>query len=180
MATNINLLPKREKKNRAPFITFSALFIVTLLLIGLFIFWYWNLQHEAELLDNRLQQEQRTNAVLESEMEGDSEYQDSVRLEEITAGLQQSIQPVTPLMDELFLTLPNSGTINSVQYDLNQMTFTATTNTSEQAVVFYQELAESDLFADVMIHTITFDEENDEYTTNYTILLTSESGEVGS
>ncbi|GAA0450539.1 hypothetical protein [Alkalibacillus silvisoli] len=171
MLVDINLLPQKETKSRKTVYTYSILVLFTLIVTVIFSFWVYDLNQEKQMLESELYQKEMTNADLQSEIEGDSEYHQSQRLQSLTDDIDYFIYDLSGVISELGSLVPTSGELQSFNYSGDTIDLTVQTATNEQAVLYYQDLSDLESFNEIDIHTINYIEDDDYYVTNYTVNL---------
>ncbi|GEN46810.1 PilN domain-containing protein [Alkalibacillus haloalkaliphilus] len=174
MLVDINLLPKKEYKSRKPFIIFGLLFLLTITLTVGFGLWNYYLNDQIERLNNDLHQQQIANAELQSEIDGDEEYQAAQQLSDLTNELENHLSSTSEIVNELDATIPSNASLTSFNFRNDSIELIVETATNEHAVTFYQDLQTIEQFNEVSIHTINYIESDDYYTTRYTVSLQQE------
>ncbi|TFB13894.1 hypothetical protein E3U55_15125 [Filobacillus milosensis] len=177
MLVDINLLPKKEKKSVTPFLVYTFMSLLTLLLIGFGGLMYWSSAEEIKQLESQINQQNKTNLVMQSELEGSTEEKQAKKIQEITQQIRMTIHSISNVMYEVTRLIPAGGTLNAFEMSEIQIDLNITTSSNEDAVKFYQDLQDVKIFDDVTIHTISFVESENNFVTNYTILLQSEAKE---
>ncbi|WP_188207304.1 PilN domain-containing protein [Alkalibacillus aidingensis] len=176
MLVDINLLPKKEK-NRTPFWIYFTLSLFTFVVVTGAGYLVWDLNQQQQTLSDRLQQTERTNAILQAELEGDEEYQRAEALAQLIEELDGGFSNTTAMMSRIIDAIPSGGMLISFRLDELTIDLTIQTNTNEQAVSYYQALRALDGLNDVTIHTINYNENEDHYVTSYTVNLETEEVE---
>ncbi|RPF50558.1 hypothetical protein [Aquisalibacillus elongatus] len=171
MLVDINLMPKKEKRNYKALFVYVSLTLLTLLLIGSSALLYWLNHQDLQRVEGELNQQQEVNQAIISEFEGDAEQQQTRAVQEILEDLQVHNTSLSSVLEKALNHLPRQGSLNAFQYNDSHIDLTIQTNTNEQAVEYYQALRESESFESVTIHTINFVESEDYFTTNYTVQL---------
>ncbi|MDQ0351999.1 Tfp pilus assembly protein PilN [Alkalibacillus filiformis] len=177
MLVDINLLPKKERKSKKTLVIYLLLCLLTLALLGGFIFWSYSISEKIDRLESDLHQQEIANAELQSEIDGDEEYQTAQQLSNITSELDQLMMSTNEIVNDLDMIVPSNAELTSFNYSENSIELIVETMTNEDAVTFYQDLQMIDHFNEVRIHTINYIESDDDYTTRYTISLQEEEVE---
>ncbi|WP_175615025.1 PilN domain-containing protein [Piscibacillus halophilus] len=176
MLVDINLLPKKEKKQVSHFTFSTTLIGITLLLIGLGVWGYLGQAQDLNQVNQDISQKTKMNQVLQSEVEGSKE----VKQAQLIQGIAEQLTTNTSMiMTDIVEEIPRGGRLNAFKLNEHEIELNVTTETNEQAVNFYQVLEGFNLFDEVVIHTIHYNQDGDHFTTNYTIHLPYTEEEEG-
>ncbi|NIK11587.1 hypothetical protein [Alkalibacillus almallahensis] len=177
MLPDIDLRPKKEKKNRTGLFPIIFILVVTLMVVGGFGYWTWTLEQDNASLEQALQQQKQQNDALQSELEGDESEQQSEQVEPLVTQMEAAIVEMEPIMKTITGYVPRNGDLIAFNEQEGVIELTVQTESNENAVAFYQDLSEVESFHDVMIRTIDYMESEDYYLTNYTVYLQAEEEE---
>lgn len=177
MLVDINLLPKKEKKNYSGFILSLLLGLFTLLVVFIAIFLTWITDDEMRTVSSKLHLEKTAVALLETQVNGGIVNGD---FSNVVEALETNTFPVAETMLEIVKAVPNNGVVEGFQVAENQIDLTITTDRNEHAVHYFNSLQEIETISEVTIHSISYFEEEDTYSSSYTILLQDESEGVES
>ncbi|MET3683120.1 Tfp pilus assembly protein PilN [Alkalibacillus flavidus] len=174
MLADINLLPKKEKKNRSGLYTTIIMTVITLLVAGGLGYWMWLLQGEEASLEQDMQQQRQQNAALQSEIEGDATEQEAEQLEQVVTRVREAIIEMQPIMQNIAGNVPADGQLIALAEQEDVIEITVETSSNTDAVAFYQDLEEVERFPRVMIRTIDYIESEEHYLTTITVNLQAE------
>ncbi|MDQ0159818.1 hypothetical protein [Alkalibacillus salilacus] len=174
MLPDINLRPKKEKKNRTGILPIVIMLVVTLILVGGFGYWTWTLQQDHDSLEQELQQQKQQNNALQSELEGDGTEQQPEQVERLVTQMEEAMVEMEPIIKTITGYVPRNGDLIAFNEQEGVIELTVQTESNENAVAFYQDLSEIESFHDVKIRTIDYMESEEYYLTNYTVYLQTE------
>ncbi|GEL78148.1 PilN domain-containing protein [Tenuibacillus multivorans] len=176
MLVDINLLPKRPKKNYSSIILYTLLSGITIIIIGCGTMMFWTNAQTVERVEEHVNQQKKINAVLQSKLQGGVEEQRANELQDMIHQLKQNSISISNVMSKILELVPSNSSLDAFQFHEQQIDLTLTSPTNEQAVDFFLQLKSVKTFAEVSIHTINYVETEDHYVTNYTVHLQSTQG----
>ncbi|KIL53333.1 hypothetical protein KP77_03090 [Jeotgalibacillus alimentarius] len=179
---SINLLPKKQKKQR--FCKLFILPIVTaflLLTASIFII-QWSKNEELARIDSQLEQAEQEKLLLEQQTMNNQSAGDIDRLESAIAFMEQYPIPTVEVLNHFTELLPERGFFESFQYtDTGLITLTVQFDTSREAAFYLHQLEQSEKVTEASLQSIVAEEvdaleaasENllPRYIAQYTIML---------
>jgi len=165
MLVEINLLPKKERKNyKLITILLAALFVI--LVAGFVLFWQGkSYNQEISTLDNQISTTQQI-AQIEQEKVVEGQVSGSVSILE-SAVLWASEDPLktVPIIEHVTALLPQRGFIQNISYaETGSINMTVQFDTSREAAYYLKTLLDSEWFSDVTLSSVSTSELEDEST----------------
>lgn len=153
MVPEINLLPNLEKKKTTPTLIYAILIILIGIIVGYMIFLFF--QAKSELTKLSAQEVELTSQHEQLQIELDAKRNAN------KGSLQQSVQfvenvsyPVTPLIDETQVLLPEQTFLRNYTFEEKEVEITADFETMSAVSAYLEKLTASPYFNDVQIDTI--------------------------
>ncbi|KOS69316.1 hypothetical protein AEA09_12600 [Lysinibacillus contaminans] len=153
MVPEINLLPNLEKKKAAPTLLYALLIGITAIVLAYMIFLYFGAKSDITTLSKQEQELTTQREELQKELDAKNN---------INAGsLAQSVKfvenvsyPVTPLIAETLVLLPEHTYVRGYTFDEESVTVTIDFETMNDISRYVEKLGTSDYFRDTQVDTI--------------------------
>ncbi len=153
MVPEINLLPNLEKKKTTPTLIYVILIILIGVIVGYMIFLFFQAKNELNKLS--AQEVELTSQHEQLQIELDAKRNAN------KGSLEQSVQfvenvsyPVTPLIDETQVLLPEQTFLRNYTFEEKEVEITADFETMSAVSAYLEKLTASPYFNDVQIDTI--------------------------
>ncbi|SEM33158.1 type IV pilus assembly protein PilN [Mesobacillus persicus] len=176
MLVEINLLPKKEKKNiKMIAILLTALFLIVV--TGSYLLFQGkNYNREIATLDNQISTTQQI-AQLEQAKVMDGQVSNSVAvLESAVVWASEDRLKTVPIIEHVIALLPNRGFIQTISYsEIGSVDMTVQFDTSKEAAYYLKTLIDSEWFADVKLSSVSANQLESEESTNQDGQQTTES-----
>ncbi|MFJ7913634.1 MULTISPECIES: PilN domain-containing protein [unclassified Lysinibacillus] len=154
MVPDINLLPNLEKKHSTPTLIYVVFIILIGLIVGYMIFLFFQAKSDLTKLNAQEVELSSQREQLQIELDG---KQDANK-----GSLEQSVQfvenvsyPVTPLMDETQVLLPEQTYLRNYVFGEKNVEITADFETMSAISSYLEKLTASPYFNDIQVDTIS-------------------------
>lgn len=154
MVPDINLLPNLEKKHSTPTLIYVVFIILIGMIIGYMIFLFF--QAKSDLTKLNAQEVELSSQREQLQIELDSKQNAN------KGSLEQSVQfvenvsyPVTPLMDETQVLLPEQTYLRNYVFGEKNVEVTADFETMSAISAYLEKLTASSYFNDIQVDTIS-------------------------
>ncbi|MEG0451256.1 MAG: PilN domain-containing protein [Lysinibacillus sp.] len=153
MIPDINLLPRLERGQSSSRVLYGAVAVGTILLLTLFIWQYFsarielvNVSAQQQSLQNEVAQLQVTYDELSNETKGS--------IEDAVAFVERVSYPVSPLIDETQLLLPENSYLRNYEFEEKSSTITVDFETLTDVSTYINSLENSAYFADTQLEKV--------------------------
>lgn len=153
MVPEINLLPNLEKKKDTPTLLYAVLIIITAVVLAYMIFLYFDAKSEITTLSKQEQELTMQRNALQQEFDTKNNVNEG--------SLAQSVQfvknvsyPVTPLINETLVYLPEHTFLSGYTFGEDNVTVTIDFETMNDISKYVEKLGTSDYFRDIQVDTI--------------------------
>lgn len=154
MVPEINLLPDLEKKHSTPTLIYVAFIILIGMIVGYMIFLFFQAKSDLTKLSAQEVEFSSQREQLQTELD--------VKRNVSEGSLEQSVQfvekvsyPVTPLMDETQVLLPEQTYLRDYVFGENNVEVTADFETMSAISSYLEKLTVSRYFNDIQVDTIS-------------------------
>ena len=153
MVPNINLLPNLENKKETPVIFYALLILMAAIVAAYMIILYFNAKSEMTSLSKQEEVITTQYQTIQQELE--------TKTNENIGSLAQSVQfvedvsyPVTPLINETMMYLPNPTYLRGYTFGEQTVTVTIDFETMTDISNYVEKLGSSNYFRDIQVDTI--------------------------
>ncbi len=171
MAIEVNLLQKKERKNRSFFLLGFLLLLLTLAVIAGGVFLAWQQNDEIEAVKIQIEQQQQTNQILQADIDGTVEQKEIQQHEALIEQVADLFPEVSITLHEVTSRMPRSAVMDQVIYEENQLNIMVLVSSSEQAIHYLNQLREIEGMEDIRIHSIQAIPEDNAQIASYTIFV---------
>lgn len=154
MVPDINLLPNLEKKHSTPTLIYVVFIILIGMIIGYMIFLFFQAKSDLTTLNAQEVELSSQREQLQIELDGKQNAN--------KGSLKQSVQfvenvsyPVTPLMDETQVLLPEQTYLRNYVFGEKNVEITADFETMSAISAYLEKLTASHYFNDIQVDTIS-------------------------
>ncbi|TFE01020.1 PilN domain-containing protein [Jeotgalibacillus salarius] len=187
---SINLLPKKQKKQRFRMAFIIPIIAVLVLLTATVFVLQWSKGEELERIDSQLSQAQQEKALLEQQNQRNESVGGIDQLESAIQFMESYPIPTVEVLNHFTELLPERGFFESFQYtDTGLITLTVQFDMSREAAFYLHQLEQSEKVTQASLQSIVTEEldsaGSDEvlprYVAQYTVMLNQQAireGEV--
>lgn len=155
MIPEINLLPKRDTRQRTNrWLVFGGLIIWTLLLV-LIVVQHFLANQDMEMARNRLDRLELEKTVLEEQLHEMETVAGTVPLKEAVDFVEKLTIPTSLLVEELLTLLPEQSHLTGYSYSTNEIDIQAEFESLNLVAQYVTNLEGSELFTDVKVDVIS-------------------------
>jgi len=154
MVPDINLLPNLEKKHSTPTLIYVVFIILIGMIIGYMIFLFF--QAKSDLTTLNAQEVELSSQREQLQIELDSKQNaNKGSLEQSVQFVEKVSYPVTPLMDETQVLLPEQTYLRNYVFGEKNVEVTADFETMSAISSYLEKLTASPYFNDIQVDTIS-------------------------
>lgn len=154
MVPDINLLPNLEKKHSTPTLIYVVFIILIGIIVGYIIFLFF--QAKSDLTTLNAQEVDLSSQREQLQIELDSKQNaNKGSLEQSVQFVEKVSYPVTPLMDETQLLLPEQTYLRNYVFGEKNVEVTADFETMSAISSYLEKLTASPYFNDIQVDTIS-------------------------
>lgn len=154
MVPDINLLPNLEKKHSTPTLIYVVFIILIGMIIGYMIFLFF--QAKSDLTTLNAQEVELSSQREQLQIELDSKQNaNKGSLEQSVQFVEKVSYPVTPLMDETQVLLPEQTYLRNYVFGEKNVEVTADFETMSAISAYLEKLTASPYFNDIQVDTIS-------------------------
>lgn len=153
MIPDINLLPRLERGQSSSRVLYGAVAVGTILLLTVFVWQYFSAR--IELVNVSAQQQSLQNEVAQLQVTYD-ELSNATKgsIEEAVAFVERVSYPVSPLIDETQLLLPENSYLRNYEFEEKSSTITVDFETLTDVSTYISNLENSAYFADTQLEKV--------------------------
>ncbi|TQR38162.1 hypothetical protein C7Y47_02580 [Lysinibacillus sphaericus] len=154
MVPDINLLPNLEKKHSTPTLIYVVFIILIGIIVGYMIFLFF--QAKSDLTTLNAQEVELSSQREQLQIELDSKQNaNKGSLEQSVQFVEKVSYPVTPLMDETQVLLPEQTYLRNYVFGEKNVEITADFETMSAISSYLEKLTASPYFNDIQVDTIS-------------------------
>lgn len=183
---SINLLPKKQKKQRFQMVFIIPIVTAFVLATAAIFVIHWSKGQELERIASQLEQAEQEKVLLEQQTFNDQSAGGIERLETAINFMENYPIPTVDVLDHFTSLLPERGFFESFQYtDTGLITLAVQFDTSREAAFYLNQLVQSEQVVQASLQSIvaeeidSLDSLNEDllprYTAQYTIMLDQDS-----
>jgi len=154
MVPEINLLPNLEKKHSTPTLIYGVFIILIGMIVGYMIFLFFQAKSDLTKLSAQEVELSSQREQLQMELDG-KQNANQGSLEQSVQFVENVSYPVTPLMDETQVLLPEQTYLRNYVFGENNVEITADFETMSAISSYLEKLTASPYFNDIQIDTIS-------------------------
>ncbi|MFB1080528.1 PilN domain-containing protein [Jeotgalibacillus sp. JSM ZJ347] len=187
---SINLLPRKQRKQRFNKVFILPILIAFILLIAAVFVLQWSKNEELSILESRLEQAEQEKLLLEQQNAVSEPSGGITDLESAITFMEDYPIPTVEVLDYLTELLPERGFFESFQYtDTGLITLTVQFDLSREAAFYLHQLEQSDRVAEASLQSMVTEEIDTEaagteeilprYIAQYTVMLNKQTFREG-
>ena len=154
MVPEINLLPNLEKKHSTPTLIYVVFIILIGMIVGYMIFLFFQAKSDLTKLSAQEVELSSQREQLQMELDG-KQNANQGSLEQSVQFVENVSYPVTPLMDETQVLLPEQTYLRNYVFGENNVEITADFETMSAISSYLEKLTASPYFNDIQVDTIS-------------------------
>lgn len=154
MVPDINLLPNLEKKHSTPTLIYVVFIILIGMIIGYLIFLFFQAKSDLTTLNAQEVELSSQREQLQIELDG-KQNANKGSLEQSVHFVENVSYPVTPLMDETQVLLPEQTYLRNYVFGEKNVEITADFETMSAISAYLEKLTASHYFNDIQVDTIS-------------------------
>lgn len=156
---SINLLPRKQRKQRFNKVFMLPILIAFILLIAAVFVIQWSKNEELSLLESRLEQAEQEKLLLEQQNAVNEPSGGITDLESAITFMEDYPIPTVEVLDYFTGLLPERGFFESFQYtDTGLITLTVQFDLSREAAFYLYQLEQSDRVVEASLQSIVTEE----------------------